>query len=62
MKWENVAPLPSTFLLAAIVGFLISAIYIMPRSTNWGFTFLIFFAVMFISSFISVAHGPVPKR
>lgn len=62
MQLKNVAYLPHSFLITAIAGFVITAIYIMPRDNTWGFTFLIFFAVMFISAFVSITHGPIVKE
>ncbi len=57
-QMPNVAPLKSGFMLTSIVGFLISAIYMFPRTPSWGFTFAIFFAAMFVASMISMTYGP----
>lgn len=55
------APLSSTFMIVAIVGFLIAAFF--PKiSDTWRFTLLLFFAVMFISAFISMTKAPVPAK
>ena len=59
MVRPKVAPLPSAFMLLSIVGFLITAFYVAPRETTWGITFLIFFATMFIASFVSMTKAPV---
>jgi len=59
---SKIAPLPETFMIAAIVGFLITAFLIAPKNTTWGFTLLIVFAVMFIASFISMTKGPVVEE
>ena len=53
----KVAPLTGSFMIVAIVGFLMSA-YLL-KDISWKFTMLIFFAVMFIASFISMTKGPV---
>ena len=58
----KVAPLPSTFMFTSIVGFLITAFYIVPRNPTWGFTFLIVFSTMFIASFISMTKAPISDR
>lgn len=59
---NKIAPLPSTFMLMSILGFIISAIYIAPKEMTWGFTFQILFAVMFIAAFISMTKAPVDDR
>ena len=61
-KEINVAPLSGGFMLTSIVGFLISAIYVMPQSTTWGFTFSAFFVMMFIASMVSMTYGPVSAQ
>lgn len=57
-KEINVAPLTGGFMITSIVGFLISVIYVYPQSVTWGFTFGVFFALMFIASMISMTYGP----
>jgi formate hydrogenlyase subunit 3/multisubunit Na+/H+ antiporter MnhD subunit len=57
-KEINVAPLSGGFMITSIIGFLISVIYVYPQSTTWGFTFGIFFALMFIAAMISMTYGP----
>lgn len=56
---RKIAPLSGSFMLTAIVGFLISAIYIFPRSNPWGFAFSIFFAIMFVAAMISTTYAPI---
>ena len=58
MVLSNVAPLKGGYMIISIVGFLISAVYVFPRSYTWGLTFLIFFALMFVASMISMTYGP----
>ena len=57
-KELNVAPLSAGYMLTSIVGFLISAFYVMPKSNTWGFTFVLFFTLMFIASLISMTYAP----
>ena len=45
-------------MLTSIIGFLISAFYILPSSKTWGFTFVLFFTLMFIASLISMTYAP----
>jgi hypothetical protein len=55
---RNVAPLKGGFMITSIVGFLISSYYVYDLSARWGFTFGLFFVLMFISSLISMTYGP----
>jgi len=54
------APLPSSFMLTSISGFLVSAYLIVDLA--WKFTMLLIFAVMFIASFISMTKAPVLSK
>lgn len=54
----NVAPLSGGFMLTSLIGIMISLFYVFPNSYNWGFTFLLFFALMFVASLISMAYAP----
>jgi len=58
LNLPNVAPLTGGFMITSMLGFIISAIYVFPRSYNWGFTFVIFFTLMFVASMISMTYGP----
>lgn len=54
----KIAPLDSTFMLISILGFLVSVMYIMPQiSTSWGFTFMIFFLMMFTASMFTMTKS-----
>ena len=55
----RVAPLKSSFMATAIVGFMISAMYVYSKSKSWGFTFMLFFGAMFIASIISMTYTQV---
>jgi len=63
MFWKTwkPAPLSSSFMLTAMLGFIISAVWILPQSLNWGITFMLFFSLMFIASAISTTHAPVEQ-
>lgn len=61
-KEINVVPLSSSFMLTSIVGFLISVFYLYNQSPKWGFTFSIFFAVMFVAAMISMTYAPTPPK
>ena len=55
----KVAPLSGSFMLTSMVGFMVSAIYVFPRSLSWGFTLGIFFTIMFVASIISMTYAPI---
>ena len=57
-KEFNIATLSGGFMLTSIVGFLISAFYVAPSSATWGFTFVLFFTMMFIAAMISMTYSP----
>ena len=54
----NIAYLSGGFMITSILGFLISAVYVYPVSNRWGFTFAIFFVLMFVAAMISMTYGP----
>jgi len=58
----NVAPLSGGFMITSIVGFLISAIYVYPNNSTWGFTFVLFFVLMFIAALLSMTYSPVEPK
>ncbi len=62
IKKLKVAPLPSSFLLISILGFIISAMYVYKVDRSFGFAFMFLFAVMFIASMISMANAPVEAQ
>jgi len=49
-------------MITAILGFLISAFYIYDLSEAWGFTFSLFFVLMFIASMISLTYAAIPEH
>ena len=57
----KVAPLPGTFMITSIVGFLVSAIWVLPRTPSYGFAFCLVFALMFIASIISMTYADVDE-
>lgn len=61
-KKLNVAPLSGSFMLTSMIGTIISARYVYPRDPTWGFTFLVFFVLMFISSIISMTYAPAETQ
>jgi multisubunit Na+/H+ antiporter MnhE subunit len=56
---REIVPLTSGFVVTSIVGLTISLIYVYPRSGTWGFTFTLFFILMFVASMISMAKAPI---
>lgn len=59
-RWHAV-PLKGSFMITAILGFLISAYWVYPQSFNYGITFMIIFGLMFIASLISMTKAPVEE-
>jgi len=59
---ENIAPLSGGYMITSIVGFLVSWIYVFPRSYSWGFTFMLFFILMFVASLISMTYAPIEPQ
>lgn len=68
MKGFRPKPLPATMLLTAIIGSLISVIYLISGrnflglSRTWWFTFLIFFVMLFIAVFVSIEPTPEERK
>ncbi len=51
----KIAPLNSSFMAVSMLGLLVSALYVLPEvSYRWGFTFIVFFTILFIASLISM--------
>ena len=59
MKAFKVAPLSNVFMMTSMLGFIISAWFIIPASKSWGFALVIIFLLMFIASVISMSKAPV---
>ena len=59
--WHAV-PLKGSFMVTALLGFLISAYYVYPQSKNFGLAFLLVFTAMFIASLVSMTRAPVPEK
>ena len=56
------APLKSSFVLTAILGFFISAYWVYPQNMRFGITFMLIFVLMFIASLLSMSHSPTPLK
>lgn len=55
----KIVPLSSGFMLTSIIGAIISAVYVYDVSKTLGFTFFLFFTIMFIASLISMTYAPL---
>lgn len=53
------APLSSTFMIASIIGFIVSVFYVTQLSVKFGAAFSLVFLLMFLSSFISMSKAPL---
>jgi multisubunit Na+/H+ antiporter MnhB subunit len=56
------AHLSAGFMLTAIIGILVSIFFVWGLSETWGFTFLLFFGIMFIASMISMTKAPYTEK
>lgn len=56
------AHLSAGFMLTSIIGFLISIFFINGISETWGFTFMLFFFIMFVASMISMTKAPFTEK
>lgn len=49
------APLPHEWMITSIIGFFISLFLIYPEfSAKWGFTFMLFFGILFVASLVGI--------
>lgn len=56
----KVAPLHSSFMLISMLGFILSAFFLInPTYKSWAVAFIIVFAAMFIASMISMSKAPI---
>ncbi|MFO8016603.1 MAG: hypothetical protein R6U32_05855 [Candidatus Woesearchaeota archaeon] len=62
LKRYKAAPLPSSFFLTSILGALIVLVYWDRIGIDWGVSFLLVFALMFIASIISMRKAPVEAQ
>ena len=60
-KWHAV-PLKGSFMLTAMLGFLISVYWVYPNNKSYVFTFLLVFAAMFVASLISMTKAPIVEK
>lgn len=60
-RWQA-SPLKGSFMVLSIIGFLVTMYVVYPRSFNFGLTFMLVFAAMFIASLISMTKAPVSER
>ena len=56
----KVAPLSSSFMLVSILGFICFA-FLFDNIPTWSFTFMVFFAILFAASMISMTYAPVEE-
>jgi len=62
MKFKY-APLPGSFMILSMLGLIISLVYMNygRLDPSFGVAFIIVFAIMLISSILSMTHGPVEE-
>lgn len=59
--WK-VAPLKSSFMLIAMLGFLISIIYAQRIGPDWAFALGFVFALMFVASMVAMTRAPIEAQ
>ncbi len=57
------APLPGSFTVLSMLGFIVSAIYVNSGrlDASFGVAFMIVFGLMFIAALLSMTYGPVEE-
>ena len=55
----KVAPLPGSFMLMSILGFLVSAFLLYPVNSALGFASALIFMLMFVAAIISMTYADV---
>lgn len=57
------APLPGSFMVLSMLGFIISLVYMNSGKIDksFGFSFAFVFALMFIAAILSMTYGPVEQ-
>ena len=58
----GVAPLSGGFMLTSTIGFAASLLFVYKVSEAWSMAFMVFFAIMFVASIISMTYAPVPQQ
>ena len=56
--WQAV-PLKSSFMVTAILGFLISYYYVYSISMDFGIACMVVFTIMFVAALVSMAKAPI---
>lgn len=51
------APLNGAFMATSMLGGMISIMYVIPKSFDWGITFTFIFGLMFISAVVSMTYA-----
>ncbi len=60
-KWRAV-PLKGSFMVTAILGFLISYYYVYSASYSFCVACMLFFTLMFIASLVSMTKAPLTQK
>ena len=58
VKW-HAAPLKGSFMVIAIIGFLLSIYIVYDYSTNFAVALMLIFTAMFVASLISMTKAPI---
>lgn len=56
------SPLKASFLITALIGFIVSVYFVPLVSAKWATAFAIFFFLMVVASLISMAKAPLEEK
>ncbi|MBI4146084.1 hypothetical protein HY489_01980 [Candidatus Woesearchaeota archaeon] len=59
---SGIAPLKTSFMVASMIGFLVSVLYVPQFSRTWALAFGLVFIAMFVASLISMMQGPPDEQ
>ncbi len=59
---NKIAPLSGGFMAGSIIGLMVSGLYVFKYSKTWGFTLMLVFGIMFVSSLVSMTYGPTQAK
>jgi preprotein translocase subunit SecF len=55
----RIAPLHGSFLVTALIGLVVTVLFVWQASMSWGITLTIFFIIMMVAALISMTKAPI---
>ena len=62
MVLRRVAALPASYMAISLLGFLLSAVYLVQYNLTWGVAFSLIFMMMFLSAMIAMERASPDKQ